>query len=457
MTTLSAETLKPKCLYLGHFFHSKTKSTDFLKVHIRQYYKVDEILVDPDSASLVDQLNQVPLEDAALIIIFQLEFILPIIYRRCRKVICVPMYDACGSLPDSHFQMMSGSAIINFSSTLHIRCLRLGLNSFYWKFYPPLTDRERSPSVSHGPKVFFWHRNDQVTLDEVLRIFPPNKGYGIHLHWARDDGKKIDPDSMSLLNGYADHTLSFWFEKKSEMIECMESCDLFFAPRLSEGIGMGFLDAMAHGLVPVAFDFPTHNEYIVNHYNGILVNKVTGPLRIDENSIEQIRSNMYWFMRIGREVFERSAESLDAFINDYMCSKQSLAIESAYPFDFNIPDADIYMHGHRSFVKYLVNREESDQHNLAALISACSGLSLNDKYELMLSVAAQMPINKSLLLYVAAYVARLAATPEGRAIIMFDRVKIQRHLHLVRTNLLSPADSALSVAVSRIGEALGSN
>lgn len=457
MTTSSAEASKLKCLYLGHFFHSKTKSTDFLKDHIRQYYNLDEILVDPDSASLAEQLNKIPLEEASLIILFQVEFILPMIYGRCRKVICVPMYDACGGLPDSYFLMMSGSAIINFSSTLHIRCLGLGLNSFYLKFYPLLADRKRSPSVNHRPKVFFWHRNDQISLSDVIRAFPPNRGFGIHLHWARDDGKEIDPNSMRLLKSYADHTLSFWFEKKNEMIECMESCDLFFAPRLSEGIGMGFLDAMAHGLIPVAFDLPTHNEYIINQYNGFLVNNVTGPVCVDSKTIEQARVIVRHFVRIGREAFERSIESLNSFINDYMCSKEVLAIESVYPFDTNISQVDIYRYGHGSFVKFLVNPRKSNSYGLADFISACSRLGLNDQYELMLNAAEKKPINQRLLLYVAGCLVRHASTPEGQAVIMADRVKTQRFIHLIKSNLLLPADSTLSIGIFRIDSTLGSD
>ncbi|MFU8885002.1 MAG: glycosyltransferase [Cyanobacteriota bacterium] len=457
MITLPAKASKPKCLYLGHFFHSKTKSTDFLKDHIRQHYTLDEILVDPDSTSLAEQLNQIPLEEASLIILFQVEFILPMIYRRCRKVICVPMYDACGSLPDSYFRMMSGSAIINFSSNLHIRCLGLGLNSFYLKFYPPLADRKRSPSVNHRPKVFFWHRNDQITLSDVIRCFPPNRGFGIHLHWARDDGKEMDPNSMRLLKTYADHTLSFWFDKKDEMIECMESCDLFFAPRLSEGIGMGFLDAMAHGLIPVAFDLPTHNEYIINYYNGFLVNKVSGPVCVDSKTIEQARVIVRQFVSIGREAFERSIESLNSFISDYMCSKQVLAIESVYPFDPKISHADIYRHGHGSFVEFLVNPRESNPFGLADFITACSRLGLNDQYEHMLNAVEKKPINQRLLLYMAGCMLRHASTPEGQALIMANRVKTQRFLRLIKSNLILPADSSLSIGISKIDSTLGSD
>ncbi len=52
--------------------------------------------------------------------------------------------------------------------------------------------------------------------------------------------------------------------------EALLKSNVFFSPRMREGIGMAFLEAMASGLCVVAPDFPTMNEYIANGTNGIL-------------------------------------------------------------------------------------------------------------------------------------------------------------------------------------------
>lgn len=62
---------------------------------------------------------------------------------------------------------------------------------------------------------------------------------------------------------------SAWMSKE-EYSESIESCDWFVAPRLSEGIGMSFLDALALGVPVIAHDFPTMSEYVIKDVNGVL-------------------------------------------------------------------------------------------------------------------------------------------------------------------------------------------
>ena len=51
---------------------------------------------------------------------------------------------------------------------------------------------------------------------------------------------------------------------------------IYFAPRLYEGIGISFLEAMAMGKAVVAPDNPTMNEYVTHNVNGFLY-KPGGP------------------------------------------------------------------------------------------------------------------------------------------------------------------------------------
>jgi glycosyltransferase involved in cell wall biosynthesis len=52
--------------------------------------------------------------------------------------------------------------------------------------------------------------------------------------------------------------------------DTLNQCNVYIAPRVTEGIGMSFLEAMAMGIAVAAADKPTMNEYISHGDNGFL-------------------------------------------------------------------------------------------------------------------------------------------------------------------------------------------
>ena len=91
-----------------------------------------------------------------------------------------------------------------------------------------------------------------------------------HIHQVPDPGHTST--IIPARSDKYDINVSKWFEKKSDLYELIASSDLFIAPRYAEGIGMSFLEAMHLNCCVVAHDMSTHNEYINNGVNGILVN-----------------------------------------------------------------------------------------------------------------------------------------------------------------------------------------
>jgi glycosyltransferase involved in cell wall biosynthesis len=86
-------------------------------------------------------------------------------------------------------------------------------------------------------------------------------------------------------------TISQWVEKKEDIMAIIRDCDVYIAPRLEEGIGQSFLEALSAGLCVVAANNGTMNEYLVHGVNGILYNpsdmrplKLTDIARIRENA-----------------------------------------------------------------------------------------------------------------------------------------------------------------------------
>ena len=61
-----------------------------------------------------------------------------------------------------------------------------------------------------------------------------------------------------------------WFKEQSEYYKTLLASNIFFAPRIKEGIGIAMLEAMSMGMCVVAPDCPTMNEYIKHNVNGLL-------------------------------------------------------------------------------------------------------------------------------------------------------------------------------------------
>ena len=61
------------------------------------------------------------------------------------------------------------------------------------------------------------------------------------------------------------------YSNSEEYMDHLSRCNIFIAPRLYEGIGLTFLEAMANGMVVLSPNSPTMNEYIQNNINGVFL------------------------------------------------------------------------------------------------------------------------------------------------------------------------------------------
>ncbi len=63
------------------------------------------------------------------------------------------------------------------------------------------------------------------------------------------------------------------FLPKNDYMEIVNQANIFIAPRISEGVGLSFIEELARGCAVFAYDAPTMNEYIVHKSNGYLFQK----------------------------------------------------------------------------------------------------------------------------------------------------------------------------------------
>lgn len=296
-------------LFVDHIFHTKTKSFDFLVKILQKRFIVKTVYVDP-SARFDPSLLQ---DEADYVVLAQVDFLTPHFISQGKKVIVFQMFDGSNGLPDEHWALNRQARYINFSQTLHTRAVQLGCESLLVKYAP---DPARLPAVTSydSLRCFFWNRlpDSPINTQSVGRLL---KGQidSCHVHLPRDDAKV---GSASVEDDFdCKVTTSNWFDSKAAFDEVLGSCNVFVAPRVAEGIGHAFLDAMARGMVVIAWDYPTHNEYISNWHNGILFNESVGSINLrDRTDLEKMGTLARVAIVNDYEQWQRDGDRINDFI-----------------------------------------------------------------------------------------------------------------------------------------------
>jgi hypothetical protein len=179
-----------------------------------------------------------------------------------------------------------GSKVVNFSSAAHSLTTGFGIASHWARFYQPV-EVAAAPSAA-GLHGFFWlRREDQINWALLRQLIEGSHFDSFHLHLAGDPGwpeprlpSKADMARYRI-------TTSTWFEDRRELTALVERANVYFAPRMEEGIGQSFLEAMARGKCVVAPNQGTMNEYILHGVNGLLYDH-RAPRPLDFSGVERL-------------------------------------------------------------------------------------------------------------------------------------------------------------------------
>ena len=259
-----------KILFIGHQFHAKTLSNGFFLNTLKEFFDVTVALVDPEDVNAL--ATTATSSQVDLVVLWQMDFLAPIFLARGLRTVVVPMYDGSEQMPDLHWLWAAGAGFVNFSRRLDERIRRLGLRTLRLKYFSrPAANTERP--VFDTLRVFLWQRRPEqgINLHLVEKLFGRQITH-VHVHDVADD-PTIDTAAYlkPTLKNYV-LTTSRWLPSKADYHTLMSNCNVYVTPRLTEGIGMGFIEAMGRGMLVVAADAPTHDEYIANWVNGILFN-----------------------------------------------------------------------------------------------------------------------------------------------------------------------------------------
>lgn len=293
--------MEKKLLYIGHSYHNKTKSAQFLKEILKSAYDVEFCDFNPYENDLDTNLGHLRDMEFDVLVLFQVMLDIEKLKStvRFKHPVFFPMFDGSGFLENDFWKAYQSFNIISFSRTLHEHLLSLGMSSYYIQYFPKPADHFELGNSTH---VFFWQRVTELNIGLVEKLLKKIRVDKIHIHKALDPLQKFKAPSSSIAPKIE---YSQWYETREEMLEDMRSCALYIAPRPYEGIGMGFLEAMAMGRCIVAPNHPTMNEYITHGTNGLLYDFHL-PRAIKSSNIEEIQKNAFQYIKWGYTQWENN-------------------------------------------------------------------------------------------------------------------------------------------------------
>ncbi|MDR2744870.1 MAG: glycosyltransferase [Desulfovibrio sp.] len=261
--------------YIDHAFHQKTLSSGFLANMLRQRGHTVDIFWDYSSEGGPGVNLRAFAEYDALVLFQQTGSRMYHFKKIHGNTTFIPMLDSYFDgerYSCSHFLWKNfiGTKIICFSRVLHDICLVSGVASRHYKFFQLPPPKPVAPKEGlHG---FFWCRKPtELSWEHIRRLIGDTRFDSFHLHNVPDPGQPAPP--LPSAEEITRHTITIsseWFDNKMEFATILRKANIFFAPRLVEGIGQTTLEAMCLGQCVVAPNNGTMNEYILNGLNGLL-------------------------------------------------------------------------------------------------------------------------------------------------------------------------------------------
>ncbi|MEA5411690.1 glycosyltransferase [Synechococcus sp. BA-120 BA3] len=328
-----------KIAYCDHSYHQKTRSTLFLPELLLQSGHTVDYFWDSgwEGGSRVGFKE---LERYDAVVIFQaIPHGLPDCVAKFHpNVTLIPMLDQFGIAKGPLFDLsrlwrpFHGSKVLSFSSAIHAIATSNGIASMHCQYMPPSTGRSlrvHRHDAKDSLRVFFWARRpSEISIDMVGRLLCDHQtNLSLHVHLSADPGEveTSDEDVRSTFPECQSLTISRWFESKEEIMRIIHDCDVYIAPRLEEGIGQSFLEALSGGLCVVAPNNGTMNEYLVDGVNGMLYNPCE-PKPLLLTNIGRIRENAHQTA----EQLVKNWESDTGRVVEFICKPSSTCYEEQH-------------------------------------------------------------------------------------------------------------------------------
>lgn len=322
-------TSKKSIAFIGHSYHKKTRSFDFFASLLQPVFEIDFFYDETWAGCKPLDITGIEILQYDIIILWQqINYVLHPDIDRHPHVVLVPMFD-CHAKNLAEFRRFISNRnfkFINFCYAQHEACIQYGLNSLSVQYFPDPDnfDSKRNYDDLTG---FFWPRRREITWDTVENLLSKKQLSRLFFHAAPDRGfPPVTPPEKARKQYQI--SISEWFDTKEELFQLLARANIYFAPRLYEGIGLSFLEAMAMGMCVVAPDSPTMNEYITHGVNGLLYDH-KNPAPLDFSKAEQLGGRARESVESGHERWLKSIDDILSFISS-KSEDNTVAITNSY-------------------------------------------------------------------------------------------------------------------------------
>jgi glycosyltransferase involved in cell wall biosynthesis len=302
-------------LFIGHEYHQKTKSSVFFIKILEKYFHIEYLWINNSSKFSNCEL----LNDFNTIIFWQIIVDVSVLNQIHNKnLVFIPMYDGMGAyqrygnLNYDFWQNFEDFKFINFSKYVDKNLKQKNFKNTIQIQYAESKYNIKLQKNKKKYKLFFWQRRNEITWNELRQLIDPAQIESIHIHKSVDPNMTfVEPTEEDMRN--YNITFSEWFETKEEYLKKVKDCDIYVSPRLYEGIGMSFLEAMSLGKCIIAPNFPTMNEYIVNNENGLLYD-IKNLKKLDLSKANDLGFNAYKTIEEISKIWKQSEQKIIDFI-----------------------------------------------------------------------------------------------------------------------------------------------
>ncbi len=306
--------------YVDHSYHRQTVSTDFIPQMLRRAgHEVDYFWDEAWRHGPAIPWSAVSAYDA--VVMFQIRCALPQgeYFRALHpNVTYIPMLDQWGlwNGPFVHlgesWEPLQGCKAINFSSAAQAVTVGFGIRSLQVQYFQqPLAEPCAPAAGLHG---FFWlRREEQIPWSTVRALIGEARFDTFHVHLVPDPFSHEPTAPPSEDCRRYNITTSTWFDSKAQFTEVLERANVFFAPRMAEGIGQSFLEALCRGQCVVAPNHGTMNEYILDGVNGLLYDSAE-PRPLDFSRVIELGRAGWQAARRGYQRWLEAEERIVHFI-----------------------------------------------------------------------------------------------------------------------------------------------
>lgn len=300
-----------KILFIGLAYHNKTQSSNFFVEVLRKIGDVtvrsEPMLPKPAEMARIDDAGEFD-----LVVCWQVYWpTVAIAQMGHENLVWVPMMDS--NPTEMNLNSLLDVKTVCFSALLYYQLQKIGFKrALYVRYMPPLSERVVTDFGSVRP--FFWQRSSIPSWRSVVQNLAKTQYEKLGVHWAPDEEERLAvpaPTHLDVLRHKI--KLTTWFESKEAAEDNLMEYNLYFAPRVSEGIGLSFLDAMSHGFPVAAVDASTMNEYIVHGRNGLLMDaaEAARPINIAPRQLELMSKNTIETVERGHEQWLNDLEKVE--------------------------------------------------------------------------------------------------------------------------------------------------